>query len=176
MFSRLRGDFPILDARVGESPLSYLDSGATSQKPQCVIDTFVEYYQQRNSAVHRGAHSLAVEATDAFENGRIAVAGLVGGDAEQVCWTKNATEALNIVALGIDRASHGFGGEAAERFALSPADSIVITEMEHHANLVPWQQLAASTGAQLRWLPVTDAGELDLSRLKIGRASCRERV
>ncbi|QUL80416.1 SufS family cysteine desulfurase [Brevibacterium sp. SMBL_HHYL_HB1] len=165
MFSRLRGDFPILDARIGKSPLSYLDSGATSQKPQCVIDTFVEYYQQRNSAVHRGAHSLAVEATDAFENGRIAVAGLVGGDAEQVCWTKNATEALNIVALGIDRASHGFGGEAAERFALSPADSIVITEMEHHANLVPWQQLAASTGAQLRWLPVTDAGELDLSRL-----------
>src|SRR5699024_12662640 len=82
MFSRLRGAFPTLAATIGQSPLSYLDSGATSQKPQCVIDTFVEYYQQRNSAVHRGAHSLAVEATDAFENGRIAVAGLVGGDAE----------------------------------------------------------------------------------------------
>ncbi|MGC3021141.1 SufS family cysteine desulfurase [Brevibacterium sp. FAM 24630] len=166
MFSRLRGDFPILDVRVGESPLSYLDSGATSQKPQCVIDTFVEYYAQRNAAVHRGAHSLAVEATDAFENGRIAVAGLVGGTPEQVCWTKNATEALNIVAMGIDRASRGFGGEAAQRFALGPEDSIVITEMEHHANLVPWQQLAASTGAQLRWLPVTDSGELDLSELE----------
>ena len=165
MFSRLRGDFPILDVRVGESPLSYLDSGATSQKPQCVIDTFVEYFQQRNAAVHRGAHSLAVEATDAFENGRIAAAGLVGGTPEQVCWTKNATEALNIVALGMDRASHGFGGDDAERFALAPGDSIVVTEMEHHANLVPWQQLAASTGAQLRWLPVTDSGELDLTDL-----------
>ena len=165
MFSRLRGDFPILDVRVGESPLSYLDSGATSQKPQCVIDTFVEYFQQRNAAVHRGAHSLAVEATDAFENGRIAAAGLVGGTPEQVCWTKNATEALNIVALGMDRASHGFGGDDAERFSLVPGDSIVVTEMEHHANLVPWQQLAASTGAQLRWLPVTDSGELDLTDL-----------
>ena len=165
MFSRLRGDFPILDVRVGESPLSYLDSGATSQKPQCVIDTFVEYFGQRNAAVHRGAHSLAVEATDAFENGRIAAAGLVGGAPEQVCWTKNATEALNVVALGMDRASHGFGGEEAERFALVPSDSIVVTEMEHHANLVPWQQLATSTGAQLRWLPVTDSGELDLADL-----------
>src|SRR5699024_12681558 len=92
----------------------------TLQKPQYVIDTFVVYYQQRNPAVHRGAHSLAVEATDAFENGRIAVAGLVGGDAEQVCWTKNATEALNIVALGIDRASHGFGGEAADASPSAP--------------------------------------------------------
>ena len=165
MFSRLRGDFPILDVRVGESPLSYLDSGATSQKPQCVIDTFVEYFGQRNAAVHRGAHPLAVEATDAFENGRIAAAGLVGGAPEQVCWTKNATEALNVVALGMDRASHGFGGEEAARFALVPGDSIVVTEMEHHANLVPWQQLAASTGAQLRWLPVTDSGELDLADL-----------
>ena len=166
MFSRLRGDFPILDVRVGESPLSYLDSGATSQKPQCVIDTFVEYFQQRNAAVHRGAHSLAVEATDAFENGRIAAAGLVGGAPEQVCWTKNATEALNIVALGMDRASHGFGGEAASRFSLGEGDSIVVTEMEHHANLVPWQQLAEATGAQRRWIPVTDAGELDLADLE----------
>lgn len=165
MFARLRGDFPILDVMIGESPLSYLDSGATSQKPQCVIDTVTEYYQQRNSAVHRGAHSLAVEATDAFENGRRAVAGLVGGRPEQVCWTKNATEALNIVALGIDRASRGFGGEDAQRFALGPEDSIVITEMEHHANLVPWQQLTQATGAQLRWLPVTDSGELDLTDL-----------
>ena len=166
MFSRLRNDFPILDTRVGESPLSYLDSGATSQKPQCVIDTFTEYYSQRNAAVHRGAHSLAVMATDSFEAGREAVANLVGGAPEQVCWTKNATEALNIVALGIDRASHGFGGETAKHFALGPEDSIVVTEMEHHANLVPWQQLAQSTGAQLRWLRVTDSGELDLSDLE----------
>ncbi|MDN5805585.1 MAG: SufS family cysteine desulfurase [Brevibacterium sp.] len=166
MFSRLRNDFPILDTRVGESPLSYLDSGATSQKPQCVIDTFTEYYSQRNAAVHRGAHTLAVMATDAFEAGREGVANLVGGTPEQVVWTKNATEALNIVALGIDRASHGFGGEAAKRFGLGPEDSIVVTEMEHHANLVPWQQLAESTGAQLRWIPVTDTGELDLSDLE----------
>ena len=166
MFSRLRNDFPILDTRVGESPLSYLDSGATSQKPQCVIDTFTEYYSQRNAAVHRGAHSLAVMATDAFESGREAVANLVGGSPDQVVWTKNATEALNIVALGIDRASHGFGGEAAKRFGLGPEDSIVVTEMEHHANLVPWQQLAQSTGAALRWIPVTDSGELDLSDLE----------
>lgn len=166
MFARLRGDFPILDVRVGESPLSYLDSGATSQKPQCVIDTFTEYFQQRNAAVHRGAHTLAVSATDAFEGGRQAVADLVGGTTDSVCWTKNATEALNIVALGMDRASHGFGGEEAQRFALGPNDSIVVTEMEHHANLVPWQQLAQSTGAQLRWLPVTDSGELDLSGLE----------
>ncbi|WP_193070509.1 SufS family cysteine desulfurase [Brevibacterium sp. FME37] len=165
MFSRLRNDFPILDTRIGKSSLSYLDSGATSQKPQCVIDTFTEYYSQRNAAVHRGAHSLAVMATDAFEAGREAVANLVGGTPEQVIWTKNATEALNVVALGIDRASHGFGGQAAQRFAVGPGDSIVVTEMEHHANLVPWQQLAQSTGAQLRWLPVTDSGELDLSNL-----------
>ncbi|MFF8892607.1 SufS family cysteine desulfurase [Brevibacterium casei] len=166
MFSRLRGDFPILETRVGESPLTYLDSGATSQKPECVIDTFTEYFTQRNVAVHRGAHSLAVMATDAFENGRAAVAGLVGGDPDQVVWTKNATEALNIVALGMDRASHGFGGEAASRFSLGEGDSIVVTEMEHHANLVPWQQLAEATGAQLRWIPVTDAGELDLADLE----------
>lgn len=166
MFSRLRNDFPILDTRIGESSLSYLDSGATSQKPQCVIDTVTEYYSQRNAAVHRGAHSLAVMATDAFEAGRDAVANLVGGTPEQVIWTKNATEALNVVALGIDRASHGFGGETAQRFAVGPGDSIVVTEMEHHANLVPWQQLAQSTGAQLRWLPVTDSGELDLSNLE----------
>ncbi|WP_309130200.1 SufS family cysteine desulfurase [Brevibacterium sp.] len=165
MFARLRNDFPILDSRIGESPLSYLDSGATSQKPQCVIDTFTEYYSQRNAAVHRGAHSLAVMATDAFEAGREAVADLVGGAPEQVCWTKNATEALNIVALGFDRAGRGFGGPEAGRFALGPGDSIVVTEMEHHANLVPWQQLAQATGAELRWLPVTDGGELDLTEL-----------
>jgi cysteine desulfurase/selenocysteine lyase len=166
MFSRLRGDFPILRARVGESPLTYLDSGATSQKPECVIDTFTEYFTQRNAAVHRGAHTLAVMATDTFEAGRQAVANLVGGAPNQVVWTKNATEALNIVALGIDRASHGFGGEAAQRFAIGEGDSIVVTEMEHHANLVPWQQLAQATGAQLRWIPVTDDGELDLTELE----------
>lgn len=166
MFSRLRGDFPILRARVGESPLTYLDSGATSQKPECVIDTFTEYFTQRNAAVHRGAHTLAVMATDTFEAGREAVANLVGGAPNQVVWTKNATEALNIVALGIDRASHGFGGEAAQRFAIGEGDSIVVTEMEHHANLVPWQQLAQATGAQLRWIPVTDDGELDLTDLE----------
>ncbi|WP_349827902.1 SufS family cysteine desulfurase [Brevibacterium litoralis] len=163
---RLRNDFPILSTEVGGHPLAYLDSGATSQKPECVIDAEQDFYTARNSAVHRGAHTLAVSATDAYEHGRAATAAFVGADTEEIAWTKNATEALNVVALGMAHASAGLGGPEAARFRLGPGDSVVTTEMEHHANLIPWQQLCALTGAQLRYLPLTDDGHLDLGDLE----------
>jgi len=163
--TRIRNDFPILEGEVGGPALAYLDSGATSQKPVTVIDAEQDFYSQRNSAVHRGAHTLAVEATDAFEGARAAVARFVGAAADELSWTKNATEALNVIAYGFANASAGLGGREAERFRVGPGDSIVITEMEHHANLVPWQQLAKRTGAQLRWIPLSDDGRLDLSQL-----------
>lgn len=157
-FSRLRSDFPLLEREVGGQPIAYLDSGATSQKPACVIDAEQEFNTRHNSAVHRGAHTLATEATDAFESARATVAQFVGVTPAEVCWTKNATEALNVVALGMEFAQDG-------PCALGEGDSIVITEMEHHANLVPWQQVAQRTGAQLRYIPLTDEGTLDLSEL-----------
>ena len=163
---RIRNDFPILAREVGGSPLVYLDSGATAQKPQCVIDAELDFYAHRNSAVHRGAHSLAVEATDAFESGRTAVADFVGAGIREIVWTKNATEALNVVALGLAHAAAGLGGPEAQRYRIGPGDSIVVTEMEHHANLIPWQQLARLTGARLRHLPLTDDGHLELGDLE----------
>ena len=163
--SRLRADFPILSREIGGQPLAYLDSGATSQKPACVIDAEQEFYTQHNAAVHRGAHSLAVEATEAFEGARETVAKFVGADTGEVCWTKNATEALNVIAMGFANASLGLGGAEAQRFRLQPGDSIVVTEMEHHANLIPWQRVAAVTGARLRYLPLGADGRLDLSEL-----------
>ncbi|GAA4389210.1 SufS family cysteine desulfurase [Brevibacterium sp. NPDC049920] len=163
---RIRNDFPILAREVGGSPLVYLDSGATAQKPQCVIDAELDFYAHRNSAVHRGAHSLAVEATDAFESGRAAVADFVGAGIREIVWTKNATEALNVVALGLAHAAAGLGGPEAQRYRIGPGDSIVVTEMEHHANLIPWQQLARLTGARLRHLPLTDDGHLELGDLE----------
>src|SRR5699024_10788644 len=137
----------------------------TAQKPTCVIDAEQDFLTRTNAAVHRGAHTIAVEATDAFEAGRSAVAGFVGAGVEEIVWTKNATESLNVVAYGFANASAGLGGEEAARFRVGPGDSIVVTQMEHHANLVPWQQLALRTGAQLRWLPLTDDGHLDLTEL-----------
>ena len=163
--ARVRGDFPLLERTVNGRRLAYLDSGATAQKPTCVIDAEQDFLTRSNAAVHRGAHSLAVEATDAFEAGRTAVAGFVGAGESEIVWTKNATESLNLVAYGIANASAGLGGAEAERFRVGPGDSIVVTEMEHHANLVPWQQLALRTGARLRWLPLTDDGSLDLTDL-----------
>jgi len=163
--ARVRGDFPLLERTVGGHRLAYLDSGATAQKPTCVIDAEQDFLTRSNAAVHRGAHTLAVEATEAFEASREAVARFVGADTDEIVWTKNATEALNIVAYGFANASAELGGPEAARFRVGPGDSIVVTEMEHHANLVPWQQLAARTGAQLRWLPLTDDGRLDLSEL-----------
>ncbi|GAA3822997.1 SufS family cysteine desulfurase [Cellulomonas soli] len=162
----VRADFPLLARTVrGGRPLVYLDSGATSQKPDVVLDAEQDFYLQRNAAVHRGAHQLAEEATEAFESARAGVASFVGVDADELVWTSNATAGLNLVAYAMSNASLGRGGEAARRFALAPGDEIVVTEAEHHANLVPWQELAARTGATLRWLGVEDDGRVRLDDL-----------
>jgi cysteine desulfurase / selenocysteine lyase len=162
----VRADFPLLERTVrGGQPLVYLDSAATSQKPQVVLDTEVDFYEQRNAAVHRGAHQLAEEATEAFEQARAAVASFVGADEGEIVWQPGATAAINVVAYAFSNATLGRGGEAAARFRLVPGDEIVVTEAEHHANLVPWQELCARTGAVLRWIPVADGGRLDLSTL-----------
>ncbi|WP_336711219.1 cysteine desulfurase [Arthrobacter sp. USHLN218] len=159
---RIRNDFPILDQKVNGSPLVYLDSGATSQNPQCVLEAEQEYYEQRNAAVHRGAHTLAVEATDAYELARETVASFIGARFNELIWTSNATEAINLITYAFSNASVGRGGEEAERFVLRPGDEIVVTEMEHHANLIPWQELAFRTGATFRYIPVNDDGSLQL--------------
>ncbi len=159
---RIRNDFPILNQQVNGSPLVYLDSGATSQNPLCVLEAEQEFYEQRNAAVHRGAHSLAVSATDVFEDARETIAGFINAGMDEVVWTSNATEAINLVAYAFSNASAGRGGDAASRFVLGPGDELVVTEMEHHANLIPWQELALRTGATLRYIPVDDAGALRL--------------
>lgn len=157
---RLRADFPILHTTLNGHPLAYLDSAATSQRPQSVLDAEREFITTINSAVHRGAHTLAAEATDAFENARETLARFVGADDDEIVWTSNATEAINLVAYSLSNASIGRGGAAAARLRLGPGDEIVTTEMEHHANLIPWQELAARTGATLRVIPLTDDGDL----------------
>ena len=157
----LRADFPILGTQVNGHPLVYLDSGATSQKPLQVLDAERDFYLHANSAVHRGAHTLAVEATDLFEDARATVARFVGATDKELVWTSNATEALNLIAYAIGNASQGIGGEKAEQFSLGEGDEIVTTEVEHHANLIPWQILAQRTGATLRHIPVTSDGQLD---------------
>ncbi len=162
----VRADFPLLARTVRDGKaLVYLDSGATSQKPDPVLDAEQDFYLQRNAAVHRGAHQLAEEATDAFEYAREQVAGFVGANVDEIVWTSGATAALNLVAYGFGNATLGRGGDAARRFALSVGDEIVVTEAEHHSNLIPWQELAARTGATLKWIPVLDNGRLDLSAL-----------
>ncbi|MDH6236863.1 SufS family cysteine desulfurase [Cryobacterium sp. CG_9.6] len=159
---RIRNDFPILGQRVNGHPLNYLDSGATSQNPISVMEAEQEYYEQRNAAVHRGAHTLAVGATEVFEAARETVAAFIGASSDELVWTSNATEAINLVTYSFSNASLGLGGGAAKRFALGAGDEIVVTEMEHHANLIPWQQLALRTGATLRFIPILDDGTLDL--------------
>jgi cysteine desulfurase/selenocysteine lyase len=167
----IRGDFPILSRTVrGGKPLVYLDSGATSHKPRQVLDAERAFYERHNAAVHRGAHQLAEEATDAFESARETVARFIGAQTREVVFTKNATEALNLVAYALSNASapgamDGVEPALAARFTLGVGDEIVITEMEHHSNLVPWQELARRTGATLRWIGVTDDGRLDLADL-----------
>jgi len=164
----VRGDFPLLARTLrGGRPLVYLDSGATAQKPEVVIDAEQDFYLNRNAAVHRGAHQLAEEATEVYEAAREQVARFVGADSGEIVWTKNATEALNLVAYAIGNASAGRGGAAARRFALGPGDEIVVTEAEHHANLVPWQELATRTGATLRWLGLDDEGRVRLDDLSV---------
>lgn len=167
--ARIRRDFPILSRTVREGrPLVYLDSAATSQKPEQVLAAEADYYRTCNAAVHRGAHQLAEEATDAYESARATIAGFVGAVAEDVVFTKNATESLNLVAYafsnGTALARHS-GREIDPRFVLEPGDTIVVTQMEHHANLIPWQEVCAKTGATLRWIGVDDEGRLDLDEL-----------
>ncbi len=163
---KIRADFPILSRTVRENrPLVYLDSGATSQKPRQVLDAERAFLEQHNAAVHRGAHQLAEEATDAYESARARIAAFVGVQPTEVVFTKNATEGINLVAYGLSNSAAS--GGAAQRFAVAPGDEIVVTEMEHHANLVPWQELCRRTGATLRWYQVTDAGRLDLDSLEL---------
>lgn len=153
-------DFPILGRTIRDGKkLVYLDSGATSQKPNSVIDAESDFYRLHNAAAHRGAHQLAEEATTAMENARQIVATFIGANVEEVVFTKSATESLNLVAYAMGNAAAG------NRFHLNSTNSIVVTEMEHHANLIPWQQLASRTGASLKWFEVTPEGRLDLSTI-----------
>jgi len=153
-------DFPILDRTIRDGKrLVYLDSGATSQKPNVVIDAESNFYRLHNAAVHRGAHQLAEEATDAYEAARQIVAQFLNASIDEIVFTKGATESLNLISYAMGNAVPG------NRFHLTAGDCIVVTEMEHHANLIPWQQLAARTGASLKWFSVTDDGRLDLSQI-----------
>lgn len=158
--AKVRKDFPIFERTIRDGKkLVYLDSGATSQKPLSVIDAESNFYKFNNAAVHRGAHQLAEEATDAYEGARLKVANFLGAKEDQIVFTKSATESLNLIAYAMGNAEPG------SRFALTSANRIVVTEMEHHANLIPWQQLAARTGASLSWFEVTPEGRLDLSTI-----------
>lgn len=160
----IRADFPILSRMMrGGDQLAYLDSGATSQKPLAVLDAERDFLLNSNGAVHRGAHQLMEEATDAYEQGREDIASFVGADADELVFTKNATEAINLVAYTL--------GDKRFENAIGPGDVIVTTELEHHANLVPWQELALRTGATLKWYGVVsegpEAGRIDLDSLQL---------
>ncbi|MEM6107910.1 cysteine desulfurase [Mycobacterium sp. 050272] len=156
----IRADFPILKRIMrGGKQLAYLDSGATSQRPLQVLDAEREFLLTSNGAVHRGAHQLMEEATDAYEEGRADIAAFVGADTQELVFTKNATESLNLL-------SYVLGDKRFDR-AVGAGDVIVTTELEHHANLVPWQELARRTGATLRWYGVTDDGRIDLDSLEL---------
>ena len=151
--ARIRKDFPIFTRTIRDGKkLVYLDSGATSQKPQSVIDAEIDFYTNHNAAAHRGAHQLAEEATEAMESARQIVADFLGGDVDEIVFTKSATESLNLLAYSYTS-------------LITKDDSIVVTEMEHHANLIPWQQLAQRTGATLKWFEVDSEGRLDLSKI-----------
>lgn len=196
-----RGDFPILSRAVrGGHPLVYLDSGATSQHPQCVLDAVRDLDVVHNGSVKRGSHLLAEEATYAFEEAREKVAALVGVEPDEVVWTSGSTQAINLVAYVMSNVSAGRGssvgraaglsgasavwgdsagrddwgsvsggddGGLAARFQVGPGDVVVTTRAEHHANLIPWQELCARTGAELRWLDLTEDGRIDLSTLDV---------
>ena len=156
--SRYKKDFPILTRKVrGGNRLIYLDSGATSQKPESVIKAESDFYRTINSAVHRGAHLLAEEASEAYEGARENLAKFLGAKTDEVIFTKSATESLNMIAYSL--------GNANSSFNVKSGDEIVVSQMEHHANLIPWQQLAKRTGAKLVWFSITDDGRLDLSNI-----------
>ncbi len=158
--ARLKEDFPIFTKVMrGNSRLVYLDSGATSQKPLAVLDAERDFYTKHNAAVHRGSHLLAEEASESYEGARAKVAAFINADIDEVVFTKSATESLNLIAYSLGNSA------ASSRLALKPGDRIVVSEMEHHANLIPWQQLAKRTGAEIAWFPVTNEGRLDLSEI-----------
>lgn len=154
--SKYKKDFPIFARKVrGGNRLIYLDSGATSQKPESVIKAESNFYRNTNAAVHRGAHLLAEEASEAYEGARANLARFIGAQTDEVIFTKSATESINIIAYSL--------GNPVSRFHVKSGDEIVVTQMEHHANLIPWQQLAKRTGAKLVWFPITDDGRLDIT-------------
>ena len=163
-FSKIRSQFPILDQEIHGHPLVYLDSAATSQKPQCVIDAETEFYRTINAGVHRGAHELAARSTMAFEQARAKVAKLVGANSaegeEEIVVTSGATAGLNLLATAFGNASLGRGGQAAKRFALKPGDEIVVTKAEHHSVLLPFQELAVRTGATHKWFDLDEEGRV----------------
>lgn len=156
--SELRKDFPIFTKLIrGDHRLVYLDSAATSQKPLSVLDAERDFYINHNAAVHRGAHQLAEEATELYEGARDTVARFLGAESEEIIFTKSATESINLLAYSFGNA------DKTSKFHISSGDQILVTEMEHHANLIPWQELARRTGAQLCWFPITPEGRLDLT-------------
>src|SRR6266513_1623324 len=149
----IRAEFPILAREIHGHPLAYLDNGATAQKPLAVIEALDRYWREHNANVHRGVHTLSEEATALYEQARRTVASHIGADHREVVFLRNATEALNLVAYSWGRTN------------LSPRDRIVVTEMEHHSNVVPWYQVAQEKGAILEWAPITDDGRLDMDAL-----------
>jgi cysteine desulfurase / selenocysteine lyase len=156
----LKPDFAIFDKKMrGGKQLVYLDSGATSQKPRQVLDAERFFYENNNAAVHRGAHLLAEEANEAYEGARQSVADFIRASADETIFTKSATESLNLIAYSFGNSKPG------SKFHLKAGDRIVVSEMEHHANLIPWQQLAKRTGAELVWFEITEEGRLDLSKI-----------
>ncbi len=162
MFSpaEIRKDFPIFAKTMrGGNRLVYLDSGATSQKPRSVLDAERNFYELHNAAVHRGAHLLAEEASSEYEGARAVLASFLNAQVDEVVFTKSATESLNAIAYSFGNSSPG------SKFALKAGDRIVVSELEHHANLIPWQQLAKRTGAELVWFPIDSEGRLDLSKI-----------
>ncbi|MGA1158947.1 MAG: cysteine desulfurase [Candidatus Nanopelagicaceae bacterium] len=158
--ARIKRDFPIFERKVNDHKLVYLDSAATSQKPFTVLDAERDFYTKHNAAAHRGAHRLAEEATEFFENARASVATFLNGLVDEIIFTKSATEAINLVAYSLGNA------DKSSQFYISEGDEILVSEMEHHANLVPWQELARRSGAKLKWLNVTDEGRIDLSDIE----------
>ena len=163
MFSpaEIRRDFPIFSKVMrGGNRLVYLDSAATSQKPRQVLDAERNFYEHSNAAVHRGAHLLAEEASIAYEGARQVLADFLNAELDEVIFTKSATESINALAYSFGNSANG------SRFALKPGDRIVVSEIEHHANLIPWQQLAKRSGAELVWFSVDSEGRLDLSNLE----------
>lgn len=156
----IKADFPILKRQIrSNNRLIYLDSGATSQKPNSVLDAEREFYLNHNAAAHRGAHQLAEEATELYEGAREKVATFIGAHVDEVIFTKSATESINAIAYSLGNSTPG------SKFHIKAGDRIVVSEMEHHANLIPWQELARRTGAELVWFKVTEEGRLDLSNI-----------